>query len=892
MLKLPGFADFRWNNLNVSIYQDDTLWWKFYLISNEVMIRRDEKGNPSFLLVKYAFGDQDREANKNLPRGGGYVAFDVEMAVPEECRKQILPMLQKYVNDTWNRMKELADSAGHDVRGYRLRSTHGAHSVMMGVNDLNLGIDPDAPEAPPGDKPPLVILDSPTWTQGKFRVSAPQSKELVSNRVTEGPISLLGSNVASANMDLTPGGATFMEKTLLNPEGTGATDMTPIQVTYELKFWARLPPVRLRISADTRTLYMALKEIDHNYDSHSCSEDEMQHYETQMQMAIQKGLIQVQLDTGTLSFKDDFIQQLHDMAVKFVQDLIKDKFYEKKEAPPPPDDGTKDFLSADRDIYYLKTELDFTSVSINYNEEMTAIVEWPCNPQGTMQTFFSGLSKEEMKKYVRVVDLDDDFFKTLQLSVAAFADWEREPIAFVEAQVRYTGRDENNNDVEKVQTFTLTKDHTTDFWDPSLIGKKRQYSYRYRTCMQGRAPDEFTRWENDTTPKLNFSIANPGKLAVDVLAGSIDFKQTVNQVQLELSYGDSAAHITEEAATLVFTDGVQSKSYQRYIYAPWSRPLRYRSRFFLKGGQVIESEWKETRSRQLLINEPFVDKLDVQLVPAGDWDGVVQTVVNLRYDDTGNDYHVDGAYSLKSLEEFKTWWVVLRNAQWRRFQFKVATTWKDGSSAQGEWIDAESDQSVLIRVKQTPRLRVSMLPALVDFKLTPIVECTLRYDDAANDVHKVQTFPFSKPEEAVWIVPLSSEQRPRSYKYQITYHTADGQNIVAPQQSSDATALIVPKLVVPEVACTVFAKLVDFVATPLVSVDIDYKDQERNIAETETLVFTDAAAQGFRFQVRPESPREYTVTVTYYLSDGKVVTRPPVKLDKDKIVIPRYVAAV
>jgi hypothetical protein len=73
---------------------------------------------------------------------------------------------------------------------------------------------------------------------------------------------------------------------------------------------------------------------------------------------------------------------------------------------------------------------------------------------------------------------------------------------------------------------------------------------------------------------------------------------------------------------------------------------------------------------------------------------------------------------------------------------------------------------------------------------------------------------------------------------------------------------------------------------------VNYQDPAHNIEYQETLVFTSQDPQKFRVQVDKDSPREYNVTVTYYLSDGKVVAKPPVTLDKSKIVIPRYLAGV
>ena len=176
------------------------------------------------------------------------MVFDVELTAAEDDTKKVTNVLQADVNDIWNQMKALADSGGKPVEGYTLDSWyylngHGDPSnpihTTLGVNDLLLGLGAQAPQAPPGDAPPKVVLDMPTWTDGTFSISAPQSTELVSHRVTDGKVSLVGNNVAAVNMDLTDAGATFMQKTLLNTDGTGASDLTPIQVTYNLKFWAQ-----------------------------------------------------------------------------------------------------------------------------------------------------------------------------------------------------------------------------------------------------------------------------------------------------------------------------------------------------------------------------------------------------------------------------------------------------------------------------------------------------------------------------------------------------------------------------------------------------------------------------------------------------------------------------
>ena len=67
--------------------------------------------------------------------------------------------------------------------------------------------------------------------------------------------------------------------------------------------------------------------------------------------------------------------------------------------------------------------------------------------------------------------------------------------------------------------------------------------------------------------------------------------------------------------------------------------------------------------------------------------------------------------------------------------------------------------------------------------------------------------------------------------------------------------------------------VVDFAVTPVVEVNVEYHDPANHVDFTQTLVFTEAAAQPFSFQVADGASKAYQVTVTYYLADGQVVTR-------------------
>jgi hypothetical protein len=316
--------------------------------------------------------------------------------------------------------------------------------------------------------------------------------------------------------------------------------------------------------------------------------------------------------------------------------------------------------------------------------------------------------------------------------------------------------------------------------------------------------------------------------------------------------------------------------------------VRYKAKFFLKDGQVIESDEQETVSRQLLINAPLFDKLDVRMVPSGKWAGVVQTVVSLVYDDPANNYHADEAFSLKGIDEFKTWSVVLRDPTQRRFRYKVLTTFENGDMHETQFAEVDGDQALPIQVRQTPHLDVDVLAATVDFAATPIVQATLRYKDDTAGINEVETFVFSKGDMVNWDLPIASDQR-RNYPYEITYHTADGGKIEREETVTDEEALVIPRIAAPEVKCVFVPRLLNFTDTPVVQADISYDDPDHDIEFHDTLVFTDDKEQGFRIPVHEDSPPDYRLTLSYFKADGSVAVQPELTTHSKRFVIPMLV---
>lgn len=890
MLKIPSWRN--WPDLRVTAFQDDTMFWKYYLIPDYLTVRKDPvTKKPVFLLLAYAFGDQDREENPELPRGGGFLVMDVELAVTQGL-DQIKEDLQKDTDQLWQQLKDMADAAGQSVSGYRIRSDHKLNgrdfNNSIGVDDVLLGLGPDAPEAPPGDQPPKIILADPTWCEGTWQISAPSAPTLVTGGKKEGPLSLTGSNVAATNLELTSAGADFMVQAIVGEDGQ-AIDNTPVQVTYQLKFWARVPPVAVHATADSRQLYTAIQSIYHEYEGHGCDDDEISHSEQHMSAAISSGLVQVKVEKLDPDTPDEVVNAMRAEAVKTIQQMLTDQFFEKKPAPAVAEgDPTKEWTDDGvEDVYFLKSENHVDFKHFEYHEELTSVRKWPINPQGTMQAFLSGLSPEEVKQFVRKIDLDDPFFQTLQLQAQVFGvDWETDPIDFVDVEFRYEGTDENGQEVLKSTSATFTKDVSTFEWDPSLIGNKRRYAYRWRIGYRGHGASEWSDFEDAVTNRLSLQVAPPGKVGLSVMAGNIDFATTTKSVQVQVSYADTAHGVAPDSTTLQLkAETTAAQEYERWIFVPKQAEATYAATFFLKNDQQIDVPAVSTSADQVFINEPRSDnRLDVRLLPVGDWSEVAQTIVSLRYADPVHDVNAEASYLFKTADDFKSWAVYTEPGGPRTFEYQVVSSFKDGSTETKDWTALTGDQTVPITVKAPPTLEVTVIPTLVDFAITPVVEVTIRCADPAPGTSGEHTFALTSPDIVTRKFAIKDATM-RDFTTKITYNTADGKVHEVPETVSSDDKVTIQKLLIPTLGCTVLPKLVNFAETPVVTVDISYD------GATQSLVFTEPVEQEWKVQIPEGGAKEYQAQVTYDLADGTTVKRDPVTLDRNKIVIPKYVPA-
>ena len=853
MLKLPAIRRIG----GVTVYQDDTIWNRFYLLPSIPSIRRDQNGRPVFLLALYHFSDQARAAKPDLPGGGGYMNFDVQFAVSEAETAAARTELRQWVASEYSRRRQ--DPAYKTLPEYATAT------------------------------PPDIQLADPMLSGGKVNMQTTQAAALVSARFAEAPASLVYGSTAVFNIDLTETGASFMKDLMVKPAGSGNIDLTPIQVIYNLRMWARTPPVRISVKGDSSRVYNTLQSLSQKAGDNPCTPLEIEKFrETGVNSATlqETGLVQVSIDKGDATLPEEALAELQKFALDLFDKMIQERFLEPAKAGDS-DAGTQP-LAFDGDLtpagripvtrYKLRQSSDVSTMKLEITIDRSQVVEWPLVGEATMETFFADATPDEIGRHV--VDVYPDDFNTLGVTVQVFVNFEQSQMQAVEVQTEYTAKDGAGEVHTTPGAFTFRHGATdAKRFDPTVIGGVREFRYRYRVIMDDGTASEYTAWTKSTNQALNIAVVDPGKLSLDASAASLNW-DLLRGVAVHLAYFDAPGAAAAAAETsFELTAAAATRKWEPRLKSKDQGWVEAQPTYVFKEDKVVTGDVRKLALTDTLfvVPPPQVDLLNVGLLPAGDWSEVGQVAVSLEYD-TGTGLVYDKTFRFAKMEDYAEWAVLLRDPTRRRFRYKAIVAYKNGRLDDSGWKNAEGDQTIPILVAGVPKLRVNVLPNLVDFKSTPAVSVAMSYGDQRK------TLGFTEPKGQAWETPLQPDGS-REYAYEVTWFPADGDPIHAGPVRTAETELFVRKAQVArpgklEVIVRGFS--VDYAVTPYVDVTLSVKKDAVDLRKTLTLA-ADQKNQTWSVDVGDSSIRRYHYEVVYNLADGS--RKPGASGDSEDAVI-------
>jgi len=696
---------------DVTVYGDDKSDFTFYPVPQTPRFRL-ENGRPAFKFIKYR--ELRKEGNDLF---GGVCAFDTEFVVAPDKLAAVKAELQNTVNALYQQR---------------------------------------------GQQPPQIVVAPLTYTGGTANLNIGEGGTLVEKVRGAGKPSLYGNNVATFWVELTKAGATVFEQAL---QGQGGF----VSVVYDLKIWAKLPAITARGWWHASQFYSFVQEID--TEDNFWSEDS---YEESIRETMRKNDVMGTefsfVGNPALSAADQLKmeQEIRAAVTRQLEDAVERNMLKEIEKTDP---DTKS-LREDQDIEDIKRTVTKTQIAdVNISFKESQVIQWNIVPQGLLPNITTMKGPDgktfNWKDYALEVDLNDPFFQTLEVSVRVNADFANLPIFNVEAKLSYPfGPD------KPVQEYVFASPDDVGRFRTFVADQNRKYKFVYQVNYKGDSR-VFTSEEvmTDDT-QLTINVDDLGILVVDIAPGDINFTQ-VKQAQLVVRYEDQGIAPIERQFTL--TPDKNTYQIREVIFKPRTRPIKYRVKYFMTDGREFEVTEKEQDAPQIYINDPFSAMKTVGLRAVGDLNAKIQSImVDLVYKDAANNnFTQTKSMALSKATPFFDWTFPVIDENAGEVRYAGTIQYMDGTTRDiPETVAARS--TIQLGDVVADRLEVMVVPDLIDFTAVKLVNVSLHYTDAANQVDERKDLIFKAGEQAkTWTVDLKNKAA-RDYKWSARFFMADG----------------------------------------------------------------------------------------------------------------------
>ena len=792
MITLTGMREIA--RCNVCRDDLDALSW--YMMPQSPRIALDDNDKPLLSLVWYRRDvSQLTEEERRTKLGGGILTLSVELSATDDDVREIRKTIA--ADPALHQRLERSSGRGPDYRNWWLNEIRKDQTKLAEALKLNTVPIMD------GTVGISVLAESP---------AAGQAGEFVANLVGVGRVSMTGRQRAAFTAKLTQDGAVLLWEML-------ERELPAIRVQYDLKFYHRLDAVTMIVWCDARKAYHAIQDQWHqltddaswterhsgNSSWYTFSHDEVDNARNRMftaATASETTRIEIIPEAGGDVLPPEQIADLTRIGNEMVKDFLTATFLEAK---PGEDFEFEDATPVTTELarqngkeyghhgikqYNLKTLDESMNATLDYKFKSQAVVEGHLGPQDNLANVLGGRRVEEFRTQI---EIDAAWYRYLDVQVACTADFAEDPVDLVKAHLSYDARGAQG-DIHSVKDLVFKKDTPPQRFATYLASpEQRTYDFEYEVFYKGSTLSYSAKGKSDETV-LVLDTDRLGILRVDVQLGLVDWER-IRSVFVKMWYGQGPERKETE-----FTLDAQRQSFRwtEVIARELSEPYAYQLVFVDKNNQRIVLDPTTSRSKQLVINQPLGEDLEVVIVPAGSFGAgglLQQVVVAVRYQDKPNDYLADDVFTLSKEGESRVWKVPLIDKKARGYEYRVTVLYSDGVTREDDW--RKTDKTIL-PVGDPFGYRVQISPYLL--KNPPGVyqfgTIHLSFEDAEAGIRAekdLEITDFTKP--LVWRFRLGSPER-HSYRYELSLFRADGQEVrVPPTESSKEVLVLVPPAV-------------------------------------------------------------------------------------------------
>jgi hypothetical protein len=733
----------------------------YHLVPNVPHLRVD-KGVPVFRGLFWA-NRLNGGSPTDGPLGGALLNFDVNLDIRPEVQEEIRKQLEAS-GVQQQRQEEM-------LREERERVERMARAT---------GQAPAAPHVPAIGP---IRFGSIEYLSGNVVLLVEKEGDFVKWSSAGGPPSLMGSNNAAFALRLSSQAAEIWYQGL-------EQDATAISLRYELKFQVSLPSLDIHIWAGSSEHFEIERKVDRviqNMDT-GCGDADVERIDVKevTEQLLQEGLINIEITKGTAKVSDEHVAQLRDVAINLMTDRVKEIMMSRIRGMTEEERRTGLQQKVVEDVHA------FAELRLSQSD----VVEWSVNPQATLTNFLGGLTGEDRKKLVTLVDLANPVVATLEAPVTVDAPWDGDPgVAKVDVKVTYPAAPFEDQKVQEISLDKATPQATLR-WRRNR-GDRGTLDYTAHAYIHGvREPVEIAK--GTTNGPIHVEVPEIGKLALRARPYGDDFalkgSGKITAVQLDYEYGsdDESDHIAN-SLVLRGEDAAAGHPVAHRISGQIHGPVLIKPTYLREDGAPITGSEIKAYVRpgeEFRVDLPsaWPDKLRVGARVRPGITGLTQVGVELKHSNPAQGFESDARMLLaEDVEWAGSTLLAQAQAANQRFRYRYSVQGVD-QLAESPWLDAEGDGELPVLPVLAVRVRLNRLG--LGQRFSDAIVRLVYTDPSRPDVEVSHEMFLDDPAaEPVWLIPRASSHVD-SYRYSMSLTTVDGAPVEVPETDGRGENLV------------------------------------------------------------------------------------------------------
>lgn len=485
-----------------------------------------------------------------------------------------------------------------------------------------------------GIEPRVGYVD---WLSGTVRLDMLEGMGATFKRSSspETTPTLHGTNKAALWATFGSEGAQLMWGSLnpKRPSGAAATTENPIQanITYKLEGLARLPGIRVTVTANGSGVYQELRKRTTVFEQVGDSRWTYPQISELTKTLVENRTIDIQWDDygipATDPAADQVKQQLEQAVMGVITNQIVGLFFKAFEFQGLKDEDlgttfTHTTGGKPGSRLWLNDFKEGFEQNISFTMQKTQNFRFPAAPQTSL---LPSLTDEQRAQLVKVVDVGSPEVRVMTVQVYTNADFKTDKIANITATLNYRQFDTLVNDwVEASESFVFKTGEEVFTFRTRLARDSRgrlidtydaKAQINYIGVSQSPPAIEL---KNISERALTFSYDRLGYVKVEVQAGDIDWTQ-IKDVFVDLVY-EPAQNEPDAKGTVHLTDQAPKGVWSTSKHGRASNSYQYTTRYLFKDGREESDSRKSDDRGTLVIHDALVGRLrrtfDVVLDPA------------------------------------------------------------------------------------------------------------------------------------------------------------------------------------------------------------------------------------------------------------------------------------